>query len=64
MKPPMLLLRMVPGRRCMRCGASTYVHDKTGLCCGCLDISLKLYENWKRKQGYNARQGKSIKGGT
>ena len=48
----------------MRCGCGTYVHDRTGLCCGCLDISLKLYENWKRKQGYNARQGKSIKGGT
>lgn len=41
---PVLIIRLVPGERCIRCGQRDgYVHDKSMLCPACLNISLLVY---------------------
>ncbi len=51
MKLPKLLIRLNPDARCVRCGQSGYVGEKCQLCLGCLNISLLLYAQQKRKEG-------------
>jgi hypothetical protein len=40
---PVLLIRLVHGMRCMRCGQMGYVEQKSTLCLGCLNVSLLRY---------------------
>jgi hypothetical protein len=42
-----LVLRLLPNRKCESCGAIGRVHDLTGLCLSCLDPWVKVEE---RKQ--------------
>jgi hypothetical protein len=56
MNLPRLKLHLVPSERCVRCGSAGYTEMKSHLCCGCLNISLKLYERWKVKQIQNGKE--------
>lgn len=49
-------IRLVPGRRCVRCGAAGYTEEKSDLCCACLNISLLLFERWKKREAQILRR--------
>jgi len=56
-----ILLRMIPERRCGRCGANGYVDEKSFLCCACVNISLLRFRRWKKQEA--RLLGKEVKHG-
>ncbi len=45
-----LKIVMVPDAHCVRCGQSGYVGEKSGLCLGCLNISLLRYARKEKEE--------------
>ena len=59
MKPlPVLLMRLVPNARCIKCGQGGYVHDRARLCCACLNMAVLLYA---REYGQEKSKAKAMK---
>ena len=47
---PNLRLRLMSEAVCIRCSQHGYVHDKSQLCLGCLNLALLIYAKRRLKE--------------
>lgn len=55
MSLPNLVMRLIPNKRCGRCGQLGYVHERTGLCLSCTNIGLLRWAKWKMNEDIDRR---------